>query len=122
VFCNEPSAARQVAAYLVAIALGVAAAATFYALLTRPRHGNELVRYLSRVCIIGGGVTFWGIGMRVVGGACIMAGPTRGGGFRSTPLTGNEILLYGAILGVFGGVFVPFVWKARGGSDRGLTW
>jgi len=118
--CQEVSTLRGLTAYAVALPTAAAVGVGLYAALGRWRRGNPLLRFIARVWIIGGGYTAAAIVMRLIGGPCILAGPTRRGGYDSDPVTGQAILWMGLTLGVLGALLWPVVVKAKGHED--LEW
>jgi uncharacterized membrane protein len=110
----QPSDAREFAAFATALpAAGLAAGAMFY--LLRPlRRGGLIARFIARVAIIGMLYTTLQVVAVAIGGPYIFAGPMRGGGWRTDPTSGREILGSGLALGVIGALLWPAVARAKG--------
>jgi len=104
---------RAVTSYLIALPATIGAAGGLYVGFGALRRSNWLLRFVARCGIIGGTYTVFGLVMRVVGGPCIFSGPTRGGGYDSSPTNGRGIVLIGLIIGLLGAALWPFVPQGR---------
>lgn len=74
---------------------------------------------MARAVICTGGLLVFGFLMRLVGGECWLAGPSRYGGYHSAPFTGRDVVSFALGLGILFAFLAPFVGKAKGLS---LEW
>lgn len=110
----EPSSARQVAAYILAVPAAFGVATAMHYLLAPLRQRGAISRFVARVGIIGVFYTTFAAVMVGIAGPYVFAGRTRDGGWITSPTTGRGILGMGFALGVLGALLWPVASRAKG--------
>jgi hypothetical protein len=115
----EPTPTRELLAFATALPAAGVVAGTLYYLLRPLRRGGMAARFVARLVVIGMLYTTLQLVAAAVGGPYIFAGRMRGGGWRTTPTSGREILENGLALGLIGALLWPVVARAKG-HDTGM--